>query len=159
MENSNFTNGNLKIEKEWLTFPSGEIIKLSQITNMNVDWFPKKSIIMTIVIWIVSFYIYSKVDGFFNIDSLLWDLFGLGILFGGGFVLKDNIKYNLHEARKALRIQLSSGYIIFIHSKDYKFLNDLKKTLRDASLTKSDIFNINLNNHGIVNIGENINNN
>ena len=42
MENNNFTNGNLKIEKEWLTFPSGEIIKLSQITNMNVDWFPKK---------------------------------------------------------------------------------------------------------------------
>lgn len=158
METNNFTYGNLKIEKEWLTFPSGETVKLSQITNMNVEWKPKKSIILTIIIWIVSFYIFSLIDGFLHIQSLLWDLFGLGILIGGFFLVKDNIKFNLHQAKKALKIQLSSGYIIFIHSNSRMFLDDLQKVLREASLTKNDIYNINLNNHGIVNIGQNINN-
>lgn len=158
METNNFTYGNLKIEKEWLTFPSGETVKLSQITNMNVDWNPKRSIIKTVIIWVVSFYIFSLIDGHFRFDSIFWFLLGLGILLGGGIILKDNIKYNLYEAKTALRIQLSSGYIIFIHSNSREFLNNLQKILRDASMTKSDIYNINLNNHGIVNIGENIKN-
>lgn len=158
MREMSYFSGNLRIEKEWLFFPSGETIKLSQITNMDIKWRPKRKIIRGILIWLFLVWSDQFLSKIGQIQDYYW-VFEFLLLFGAPFLLYDSLKYNAHEAITALQVQVTSGYAVYVHSKDYKFLEELKHIIWDSIQTEKENYNINLNNYGIVNMGHNIYNN
>lgn len=152
MKDESFSFGDLRVDKQWLFFPSGASIKLSEITNMDILWYPKRKIIRGILIWFVLIYLFE----FFDMTSGIMFFVGIVIVFGGPMLLWDSLKYNANEAITALRVQVSSGYSVFLHSKDYQFLVDLRDKIWEAAQSKRDVWTMTLNNYGQVNFADRI---
>lgn len=151
--NESYKSGVLIIDKDWLQFPGNSTaLKLSQITDMDVIWNPKRKILIQIIIW----YILVRVMNTLQTDSLWVYLLFFFILFGGISYIIDSIKFNLKEATTALQISMSSGKIVLLHSKNRLFLERIKNTILKAIKTKEEKIEINLNNFGIINIGKKI---
>ncbi len=145
-------NENLKIENEWLYLTNGDALKLSEITNINILWYPKRKWIKVGAIWCLLVYLYDK----FYIDTNVTFLIGLLLVFGVPIWIWDSIKYNRNDSITALQIQVSSGFQLHIGSPNRLFLDDLYTRLCQAIQTQKVVHTF--QNYGTINIAKTIHN-
>lgn len=145
--------GVLKIDKDWLSFPNrSQALKLSQISDMDIIWKPKRKILLPAFLWFLAVCCINTL----KMDSSWIFLVCFFVFFGGIIYLIDSIKFNLKETMTALQINMTSGKSILLCSKDKVFLERMKVAILKAIQSKEEKVEINLNNSGIINVAEQV---
>ena len=144
----NLGNTDLKIENQWLYLTNGDALKLSEITNINILWYPKRKWIKVGILWFLIVYLYDK----FYIDTKLTFIIGLLLIIGGPMWIARSIKYNRNDAVTALQIQVSSGYSFLLQSPNRLSLNDLYTKLCNALQSRNEVYTF--HNYGVINIAK-----
>lgn len=153
MNNNIYCSGDINISNNLLNIGL-TTINLSSISSIEPFIFPKHSLLFGLKQWFYGLILMVIICNIYRDIMILGDiyLFTIFILLG----------YNIYKHTKTfygLEISINSGKPIRIKSDNYKFIEDVRKTIKNSINNKKAKYVINLNtysiNNGIINKGDN----